>query len=503
MPSERRPIALWLAALLLAAASLPFLSRAQGETPSDILYLTANVPQVRRFPFGIGNITVGNPEIADFKADRANRRVTLIPKSPGETMLIIFDPQGEQQAALRLIVSSRDLNEYVRQLTTLLSDIEGITLRVLDQKVVIDGELYVPEDKQRIQKVIGNAPNVLDLTVLSRDTQRIIAKKIQKEIGMDEINVRPLKGQVILEGEVYSEAAMKKAVKIAELYADKVINVMEIRNVPAPPTKAKTIQVVAHFVEVAKNYAKNFLFQWSPIPKIGVSGVYNFDPISGGSNFSGAMTGQTENILPRIDYFRSLGVVRVLENPSVSVKSGHSATIRSGTRIGFPVISPQTGVTTLDYQNIGITLQISPFARGGDVDLNISVEVSSLGTPDIQGSVAIDNSSIATQQFVRSGESVVIGGLTRYSVRNILDRPPPKGGSSQAEGASTETDDTLGSIFNMFKSSDFSRQRSQFLIFITPTILDEAKDANQKLKEQFNLYEVYPKEGQGSALTPP
>lgn len=493
---KRNHLGFW-AILLLGLGFAAF-----AETPSETLYLTSNVPQVRRFGFNIGNVTVGNPEIVDFKADRPNRRITLIPKMPGETMLIIFDQAGEQQAALRLIVSSRDLNEYVRQLTTLLSDVEGITIKVLDQKVVIDGELYIPEDKQRIQKVVGNAPNVLDLTSLSRDTQRIIAKKIQKEIGMDEVNVRPLKGQIILEGEVYSEAAMKKALKIAELYADRVINTLEVRAVQAPPTRAKTVQVTVHFVEVAKNYAKNFLFSWSPIPRIGASGQYNFDPVTGSKNFSGALTGQLNDILPRFDYFRSLGVVRVLENPSVSVKSGHSATIRSGTRIGFPVIQPQNGVTTLDYQNVGITLQISPFARGGDVDLNVSIEVSSLGTPDIQGGVAIDNSSIATQQFVRSGESVVIGGLLRYSVRNIIDRPETKKGQSSDSKTGAAVDDTLGSLFNLFKSSDYSRQRSQFLVFLTPRILEDAKEANQRLKEQFNLYEVYPKEGQGNALVP-
>ncbi len=490
----------YITAFIIFLCISAFAGAVYAQSPTNTLYLTANVPRVRSLDFRPGDITVGNPDIVDFKADRKRKRITLIPKRAGETLIIIYDRQGRRRETWRLVVSSRDLREYVRQLRTLLSDIEGITIKILDQKVVIDGELYLPEDKQRIRKVVGNSPNVLDLTRLSRDTQRIIAKKIQKEIGMDEVTVRPLKGRIILEGEVYSKAAKIKAQKIASLYSDKVINVLEVRNVPAPPSKTKTIEVTVHFVEVSKAYAKNFLFNWSPIPRIGASGQYNFDPITGSKNFSGALTGQLSDILPRIDYFKSIGVARVLENPSISVKSGHTAVIKSGTKVGFPVINPTTGATTIDFQNVGITLEISPFARGGEIDLGLSLEVSSLGTPDVQGSVAIDSSSIATQQLVRNGESVVIGGMLRYSIRNIVDRPPPKRSSGINTSSKKEEPQSMGSLFNLFKSQDFSKQRSQFLVFVTPRIVEDSKNANQRLKEQFNLYEVYPSEGRNSAV---
>jgi len=128
--------------------------------------------------------------------------------------------------------------------------------------------------------------------------------------------------------------------------------------------------------------------------------------------------------------------------------------------------------------------------------MSINVQVSALGSPEIQGSVAIDESNIKTQQFVRSGESIVVGGMIRHNVRNIIDRPPPTtkmgtGGASAGE-ESQEDPFAMGSLFTLFKSTDYGKQRAQFIIFITPTILKYAKDANQELKDQFNLYEVYP-----------
>ena len=279
----------------------------------------------------------------------------------------------------------------------------------------------------------------------------------------------------------------------------KIINALEIRNVPNPPARTEIIQVTAHFVEVAKNFSKNFNFRWNPVPAIGVDSSYRINPVTGSNSFTGALTGTATDILPRLNYFRTLGVARVLENPTVSVKSADTATIESGARVGFPVVQAN-GAVSLEFQNVGTLLKIVPYARGSDIDMQIQVKVSSLGSPDINGGVAISQNSIETSQLVRSGESVVIGGLVRNSFRQALDRPPTDtGGGSISTSTPSAASNTfvdpfpLGSLFTLFKSSDVSKQRNQFMIFITPSILKYSKDANKELKDSFNLYEVYPK----------
>jgi pilus assembly protein CpaC len=237
--------------------------------------------------------------------------------------------------------------------------------------------------------------------------------------------------------------------------------------------------------------------RWNPIPKINATGSYTINPVTGSDNFTGAMTGTIDELLPKINYFKALGVARVIENPSVSVKSGEKALIESGTRLGFPIVQPN-GAVSLEFQNVGATLKITPYARGSDVDLDMEIKVSSLGSPDVVGGVSIQQSSIETKQFVRSGESVVIGGLVRYSSRQAIDRPPvaQSGGNStpQSTNASSPDPFPMGSLFTLFKSNDIGKERSQFMIFITPKILSFAKDANREIKELFNLYEVYPEE---------
>jgi len=471
----------------------PSAQAAEGTTE----YLIVNTPKVKQFDYSIGNVTIGSQDIVNFKADRTKNRITLFPKEAGTTLLLVYDQKGIQRDAIQLNVYPTDPERLLQQVRRLLLDVEGITITRLDEKIVIDGEVILPSDKERIQKVVANSKEIVDLSRLNPDVNRILAKKIQKEIGLDEVAVRSLKGQIILEGEVYSEQAKVKAEKIASLYSDKVINVLEVRKVPDPPSRQPTVQVTAHFVEVSKNFDKHFMFRWNPIPKISASASYTLNPISGSDNFAGAITGTADDLLPKINYFKSLGVARVIENPSVSVKSGSTATIESGTRIGFPVVQPN-GAVSIAFQDVGANLKITPYAQGSDIDMKVEIKISSFGSPDVLGGIAIEQSGVETWQLVRSGESVVIGGLVRYSNRQSLDKPPQpvSGASSNPSSADSNFQDPfpLGSLFTLFKSNDLGKQRSQFMIFITPKILKFAKDANREIKEQFNLYEVYPED---------
>ncbi len=488
--------------LLQSVSMIVSNSRADAEE-----YLVVNKPKVKYFKFRIGNVTVGNPNVCNFRTNRKKKTITLLPKAPGDTILLVYDRSGKQRQAIDITVYPTDPNDLLAQIRKLLIDVEGITINRMNNKIIIDGQVLLSSDKRRIRRVIGNSRQIVDLTTVSPQKDQIVAKTIEKEIGLDEVNVRTVKGRYILEGAVYSEKAREKAGKIASLYgsAKNVINAIEVREVPRPPGRANTIQVIAHFVEVNKNFTKNFNFRWNPIPKVGASFQVAFDPLSSSSNTSGAITGNLDDLLPKLNYFKSLGAVRVLENPTVSVKSGGTATIQSGTRIGFPVFS-ENGVPNIEFQNVGVTLEIRPYAQGNDVDMSLSIEISALGTPDVQGAISIEQSKISTEQFVRAGESVVVGGLVRHSTRNIVDRPPSAGqsGAGASDGESATPDDPFpfGSLFTIFKSKDFAQQRSQFLVFITPKILKFAKDANQEIKDHFNLYEVYPSNIEPSPAIP-
>ncbi|MEZ4819714.1 MAG: pilus assembly protein N-terminal domain-containing protein [Bdellovibrionota bacterium] len=473
--------------LFLLASPLALAQKQQDIT------LIINNPKVISYSHSVGNLTVGDPDIVNFRADRKKNRVTLIPKGPGTTSLFIFDQKGTQREVLNITVYNTDPEKLLTEIRELLVDIEGIEIKRVGPNIVVDGEVILPSDLSRINQVAKTSKHIINLASLNKNTNALLAKRIESEIGLDEVNVRSVKGKILLEGEVYSAQAKSKAEKIAQLYSNNIINALEIREVADPPHRADTIQVTAHFLEVSKNFSKNFNFRWSPVPGIGMNGSYTFNPVSGSENFTGAVTGTASDILPKLNLFRTMGVARVLENPTVSVKSGDQAIIESGTRLGFPV-AQANGSVSLEFQNVGALLKIEPKTIGTDVDMNIEVKISSLGSPDVSGGVAISENLIQTSQLVRSGQSVVIGGLVRHSFRQAFDRPPTTGAGSTPAATSEQFVDPfpLGSLFTLFKSNDLSKQRSQFMIFITPRILKFSQDANKELKDNFNLYEVYP-----------
>jgi Flp pilus assembly secretin CpaC len=476
-------------------ASLLWSNPAWAQTQQDAT-LIVNNPKVLKYSHSIGNVTVGDPDVVNFRADRNKRRITLIPKNPGATSIFVYDQSGKQRDVINLTVYATDPEKLLQSIQELLVDIEGIEIKRVGPNIVIDGQVILPSDLTRIKKVASTTSQIINLATINSNTSDLLAKRIEREIGFDEVTVRSVKGKILLEGEVYSQQAKMKAEKIAGLYANNVINAIELRIVDNPPVRKDTVQVTAHFLEVSKNFSKNSNFRWNPIPAIGVNGSYTFNPVSGSENFSGALTGTAQDILPKLNYFKALGVARVLENPTVSVKSGDEAVIESGTRLGFPVAQPN-GTVSLEFQNVGALLKITPYARSSDIDMEIEVKVSSLGSPDINGGVAISENLVQTSQLVRSGQSVVIGGLIRHSFRQAFDRPPSSpgvGGNTTPSAASQEFVDPfpLGSLFTLFKSNDLNKSRSQFMIFITPRIMKFAKDANKELKDSFNIQEVYP-----------
>src|SRR5262249_6045944 len=89
-----------LSLLLLFIASAAFAESAEGTKE----YLVVNNPRIKRFSYSVGNVTIGNPNIVNFKADRNKNQVTLIPKSAGTTLLLVYDDRGVQRDAIELTV---------------------------------------------------------------------------------------------------------------------------------------------------------------------------------------------------------------------------------------------------------------------------------------------------------------------------------------------------------------------------------------------------------------
>jgi type II secretory pathway component GspD/PulD (secretin) len=127
-----------------------------------------------------------------------------------------------------------------------------------------------------------------------------------------------------------------------------------------------------------------------------------------------------------------------------------------------------TGGSQITYTNLGIILKVTPrISANNYVNLAVNPEVSRVFdtvTKTIQGQVSqadeYDIRRINTQVMIPSGNTLVLGGLVQDDVRSANTKVPVLG--------------DIPGLGNLFRSDSKSRQKSNLLIFITPTIVQDS-----------------------------
>lgn len=448
-----------------------------AETVADQV-VVVNTQQAIDIPYAFGDVSVGSSDIAKVVPLREAKQILVAGREQGTTNIIVYDTRGVRRDEFEVTVIPANLAKVMKNVQALLDDIEGLDFKILNDRVYVQGEVSLDDELKRVEDLDEREPLVESMVTLSPIAQRLLASLIQKEIGTPGVNVRLVGKKIMLEGVVHSETASQRAEAIAKAYYPDVVNVLEVRDVERVPGRTPTVVMVVHFVELTKSLISTWGVQWTPLTVSGGVEVFWQREFSGGSwdSPSGYAAATMTSLLPRLERAKTSGYARILENPTVSVKSGDTAHIFSGSRVPFVFI--ENGTQTVVFEEVGIKLDVTPYAQGSDVDLKLEMEVSNLGEVGQNGYPAIDTSEIATSQFCRAGESIVIGGLQRVSDRVDYNRLP-EDAESAAQG-----------IFTLYRAKDYKKQKTQFLVFLTPQIHESSSTANREIQEKFNLQEV-------------
>jgi len=415
------------------------------------------------------------------------------PKAVGVGTLTIKSPTtGKIYARFTIDVRKTDLDKVAREIQGLLQTIEGISIKILNNKVVVDGQILLPSDMKRIHSVVKQYGNrATSLVILSPIAQNKIAQFIERKINNPEIRVSAINGKFILEGYSNSQEEKDRSEIIAKMYvpdvvvdeavADKkvlerktdvVVNLINVRPPPAPEP-SKIIQMVVHYVELQKDYNKSFRFQW--MPDIGDGSSIEFS--SGGRSpggVIGTITGTISNLLPKLNWAKQHGFARVLQSASVIVEDGKQGVMNAITRLPYIVTNAQ-GQPSTNFEEAGIRSTITPSIMGersDSVKLNMSFAVKSLISYSDQGPLTASR-EIQTVIHVRSGQSAAVGGLITSDNGANYNKLP--------SNVSTNP------IISLYASKDFRKNQSQFVVFVTPIIKASASAGSDKIKRKFRL----------------
>ncbi len=415
-------------------------------------------------------------------------------KKVGVATLTILNKKDKVVAEYRIDVKQSQLDKIVKEIRDLVGDIEGIQIKIVNNKVIVDGLILLPKDMNRIHSVIrqyeGQAQSLVSLSPLA---QKKIAELIERDINNPEIHIRAVNDKFILEGMASSQDEKDRAEIIAKTYVpdvivesseadgvvkkrrpanDGIINLLNIKP-GAPPPPKKIIKLVLHYVEMQKDYTKGFRFQWTPNLKDGSQINFKSDSRSPGGIVS-SITGTIDNLLPKLNWAKQHGHARILQATSLIVQEGKKGDLKSVSNIPYQVIS-KDGLPSTNFAEVGVKTSITPTIlgdRSDSVNLEMDFGLSSLIGLSDAGPLT-SQSQVTTSIVVRSGQSAAVGGLISNSSNTGYNKLP----KNSAENP----------LFSLYASKDFQRQQSQFVVFVTPIIQSSASAGAEKIKKKFRL----------------
>ena len=206
-----------------------------------------------------------------------------------------------------------------------------------------------------------------------------------------------------------------------------------------------------------------------------VLGVGRLDEDPGDISFSAvlnALQSDTEaNIL-------STPSLLTLDNEEASIVVGQSIPFVTGsfTSTGSSSSNPDNPFQTVERENVGITLKVTPQINEGDsLVLAISQEVSNVvaGSAVLNSNPITSERKIDTKILADNGQVIVLGGLIEDNITERKQKVPLLG--------------DIPLLGRLFRSSSTSFGKSHLLIFLRPTIVRDGREMDSTTAQKYRL----------------
>ena len=236
----------------------------------------------------------------------------------------------------------------------------------------------------------------------------------------------------------------------------------------------KQVMIEARIVEATTNFGRNIGVEWT--------GSYqtNRDPWGGGLknrsylyNFATNFTlptattagiafsnsAATKVLNAQIALAETDNEAKTLSAPKIITRDTKKATIKQGTKIVIPSGTDSSGNKTYEQVDATLKLEVTPKITPNNMvilDIDVSDDFPDY-TQAIGENVPIRTKNATTQMMVASGDTVIIGGIYKEDTSTIAEGVPWL---------------SKIPIFGwLFKREERKKDKSELLIFLTPTVL--------------------------------
>ncbi len=352
---------------------------------------------------------------------------------------------------------------------------------ILDVIKVKDTGLDIIGKKQGVTRIdvwTDSGRESFQVAVFMKDLKALkerVSRLLQKRLGISNVEIIPdkLNGKIMLKGKVSKQDKKNIEAVLAGFggYIEDFLGII---------SEQRLVKINVNILELSKDFKNNLGFNWQNYLQVreepynsstsDTTGVVTtLDRVATGKIFT--INGLSRDALTsKINLLVQRGKGKILSQPQMVCLSGEEAKILVGGEVPIvrTTVNSNGRSTDVDYKEYGVVLKVRPKVEdGGKIKINIYTEVSSI---DWANAVVADGISIpafskrdaSTEVFLKSGQTVFIGGLIKNTQSKNISKLPALG--------------TIPIIGALFRSKDFQNNKTDLVITLTPEIVSAGGD---------------------------
>lgn len=249
-----------------------------------------------------------------------------------------------------------------------------------------------------------------------------------------------------------------------------------LKRLDVAPTQ---VLIEASIIEVTLTDELKYGLQWAfnDPSRGGLTGVGVLSTVAGAAigatpaGFSYTLRNSAGDVRAVLNALAEKSLVKVISSPSLMVLDNHTASIAVGNqqpvKMGETTGTGGNVTTNIQYKDTGVSLGVTPSVNAGNmVTMQLNQSVTDVGLVDAAtGQRSFLQRQLSSKVAVRSGESLVLGGLIRDNTSN---------GKSGLPGLQD-----LPLIGALFGANTTSVNRTELLVIITPRVVRTEQDMRQ------------------------
>lgn len=391
---------------------------------------------------------------------------------------LVYVLSGLAQAApaertISLVLGRSEVVDFPGVVRVAVGDATIADVKVIARRQIMITGISKGVTNVTVWKGSGKKESLL-VRVLTEDPF-VVARDVKEILGeLEGVKIRVVGDLVILDGEIFTDQDYERVETVTKMFPQ-VTNFVQKSSLSIK----QMIQIDVKMMEVSRSARKNIGLNWQDLLNVDASGNFTIPVVEGEiGKISGAFS-IVANYGVVLNMMMTDGSGRVLSNPVLVCKSGEKASFIAGGEIPVP-ITAQLGNVSVEWKQYGVILRFEPVADAyNNINMKIAAEISEVDFSRGVESGGIVMPAIITRKSetmvnLTQGETIVLAELISNKNSKLVDKIPILG--------------QIPIIGELFKSREFKQERTEFLIFVTPTIVRPGSLEQRKILEMEDKY---------------